>query len=92
MLDRTATEVESAADEYKNEYNRLFGTVQGMSQVWSGTDNVAFTNQIEGFRGDFQRMEALMRDYAAFLRRTAAAYRQQQEQTASAARNLSQGS
>lgn len=92
QLDSVATQVEGCADTYKSNYISLFNTVQEMQNAWSGTDNTAFTNQIEGFRDDFQRMEQLMRDYAAYLRKAAAAYRETQANVASAAKTLSQGS
>lgn len=92
QLDSAAGRVEDLANTYKTNYNGLFSTVQALQNSWSGTDNTAFTNQIEGFRDDFQRMEQLMRDYAAYLRKTAATYRDTQRSIAQSAKNLSQGS
>ena len=91
-LDVTAARVESLADQYQSEYGALFNTVHDLQNAWSGEDNVAFTNQIEGFRDDFQRMERLMRDYAAYLRKVAESYRATQDNVAAQAKNLSQGS
>ena len=91
-LDSTATQVEANADTYKSSYSSLFQTVQELQNAWAGQDNTAFTSQIEGFRDDFQRMEQLMRDYAAFLRKSAAAYRETQSNVTSTAKTLSQGS
>ena len=59
QLDSAAGRVEDLANTYKTNYNGLFSTVQALQNSWSGTDNTAFTNQIEGFRDDFQRMEQL---------------------------------
>lgn len=91
-LDSVATQVEGHADSYNSNYVSLFQTVQELQNAWTGADNNAFTTQIEGFRDDFQRMEQLMRDYAAFLRKTAAAYRETQSNVTSTAKTLSQGS
>lgn len=91
-LDSTAAQVDRLADDYEREYGAMFNTVQEMQNAWSGEDNVAFTTQIEGFRDDFQRMTKLMRDYAAYLRKAAAAYRETQDNVASTAKTLSQGS
>lgn len=91
-LDDTAAKVEQMASDYEAEYNALFRTVADLQNVWSGEDNTAFTNQIEGFRDDFQRMTQLMRDYAAYLRKAAASYRETRSNIASQARSLSQGS
>ena len=87
-LDSTAAQVERLADQYGS----LFGTVRDLQNAWSGEDNVAFTNQIEGFRNDFQKMERLMRDYAAYLRKVAESYRTTQDNVAAKAKTLSQGS
>ena len=91
-LDSTADQVSRLADTYESEYNALFGTVRDLQNAWSGEDNVAFTTQIEGFRDDFQRMTRLMRDYAAYLRKAAAAYRETRDSVAAGAKSLSQGS
>lgn len=92
QLDSAAGRVEDLANTYKTNYTGLFSTVQALQSSWSGTDNIAFTNQIEGFRDDFQRMEQLMRDYAAYLRKTATTYRDTQNSIAQSAKSLSQGS
>ena len=90
-LDSTAGQVEHLADQYKSEYESLFGIVKELQNAWRGEDNVAFTNQIEGFRDDFQRMERLMRDYAAYLRKVAESYRTTQDNIVAQAKTLSQG-
>lgn len=91
-LDDTAKQVDQLANNYENEYGQLFGKVQDLSTRWTGEDNTAFTNQIEGFRDDFQRMTQLMRDYAAYLRKVAASYRETRSNVVNAAKTLSQGS
>ena len=90
-LDSTADQVDRLAEEYESEYGSLFNTVRDLQNAWSGEDNVAFTNQIEGFRDDFQRMTRLMRDYAEYLRKAAASYRETQDSVAAKAKTLSQG-
>ena len=92
QLDSVARQVEELANTYQSNYNELFRIVQDLQNAWGGTDNMAFTDQIEGFRDDFQRMEALMRDYAAYLRKSATTYRDTQNSIAQSAKNLSQGS
>ena len=92
QLDSAAGRVEDLANTYNTTSTPLFSTVQARQSSWSGTANPAFTNQIEGFRDDFQRMEQLMRDYAAYLRKTATTYRDTQNSIAQSAKSLSQGS
>ena len=90
-LDSTADRVDRLADSYEAEYGALYGTVRDLQNAWSGEDNVAFTTQIEGFRDDFQRMTRLVRDYAAYLRKSASAYRDTQDSVAGSAKTLSRG-
>lgn len=90
-LDSTANQVSSLADQYEQEYGALYGTVTELRNAWDGKDNVAYTDQIEGFRDDFQRMTKLMRQYAEYLHKTAEAYRATQEEIAAQAKQLSQG-
>lgn len=90
-LDSTANQVSNLADQYEQEYGALYGTVTELRSAWDGKDNVAYTDQIEGFRDDFQRMTKLMRQYAEYLRKTAEAYRATQEEIASDVKKLSQG-
>ena len=90
-LDSAAAQVRACADSYHSSYVQLFQAIEDMRSAWDGSDNMAFTNQIQGYRGDFQRMEQLMRDYADFLTRSAAAYRAAQGDIAAQARNLPRG-
>ena len=91
-LDAVANQVEGYADDYKRAYNDLFTIVKDMKEAWDGKDNVAFTNQIEGFRNDFEKMEKLMRDYAEYLHKCAKTYRDTQDDITRSAGSLSQGS
>lgn len=88
VLEHTGREIGEKADGYKRLYERLFTEVETMEQVWQGKDNVAFTQQITGFRNDFQQMEGIMRDYADFLYRSASVYRKTQEDIAAQVRRL----
>lgn len=91
-LDSAASTVEGKADIYNTNYTKLYQLVQNLKTSFDGADYQAFSTQIEGFRDDFQRMEKLMRDYAAYLRKTAATYRETQSSIAAEAKRLSQGS
>ena len=75
QLDAAAQKVDALANKYLSEYTNLYRLVSEMQTAWAGTDNTAYTTQIEGFKDDFQKMEALMHDYATFLKETAAKYR-----------------
>lgn len=80
QLETTAKNVEELANSYNSEYGILYSHVSEMQNSWSGADNQAYTNQIEGFKDDFKRMEDIMRDYVAFLRETVRQYRETQSE------------
>ncbi|MBQ2745336.1 MAG: WXG100 family type VII secretion target [Lachnospiraceae bacterium] len=88
QLDSVAEKVEGYADSYLREYTSLYSLVTDMQSAWAGVDNTAYTAQIEGFKDDFQKMEKLMRDYAAFLKQTAAKYRAAQADIKTQAQQL----
>lgn len=91
-LNSTAMEVRRLSQDYEREYTDLFRLVQDLKSAWDGRDNVAFTQQIDGFKDDFQRMKKLMDDYAAYIEKVAATYQETQNTLATNARTLSQGS
>lgn len=80
QLDAASTKVSELATNYKGEYDKLYKLVSELQNSWAGTDNTAYTTQIEGFKDDFEKMYALMEDYASFLKETAKKYRETQEQ------------
>jgi WXG100 family type VII secretion target len=88
QLESTAGRIESLAADYKTQYNQLYSETNAMASTWSGKDNVAFVNQIGGFKDDFEKMHALMLNYADFLRKSAKAYRDTQDTVVSEARKL----
>ena len=87
-LDAAAQNMDTQADDYEKQYTQLFSEVDGMGAAWQGVDNIAFVSQIKGFMDDFQKMVGLMRQYAEFLRQSAAAYRSTQDQITAAAKRL----
>ncbi len=87
-LDRAAKEVASKASDYEQNYNALYNLVNDLKSAWAGTDNNAYTDQINGFKNDFQKMKQLMDEYSEFLSNTAATYRQTQEEIAAKAKTL----
>jgi len=87
-LEAAASKMDSQAADYERIYKQLFSEVDGMAAAWQGTDNVAFTSQIKGFEDDFQKMVALMKEYSDFLKKSATAYRNTQDEIVNQARRL----
>lgn len=88
QLDSAAGRIESLAADYKTSYDQLYSETNAMASSWTGKDNTAFTDQIAGFKDDFEKMHTLMLNYADFLRKSAKAYRDTQDTVVSEARKL----
>lgn len=88
QLDSTAARIDGLAADYKTQYDQLYSETNAMASTWNGKDNVAFVNQIEGFKDDFEKMHTLMLNYADFLRKSAKAYRDTQDTVVAEARKL----
>lgn len=87
-LESAATKIEGLAAEYQTSYNQMYNTTDAMHSTWAGADNTAFINQIDGFKADFKMMYDLMGRYVDYLRKTAKAYRETQQNVITQARSL----
>ncbi len=88
QLESAAGKIESLAADYKTQYDQLYSETGAMASSWNGKDNVAFVDQIAGFKDDFEKMHTLMLNYIDFLRKSAKAYRDTQDTVVSEARKL----
>lgn len=88
LLESTAGRIDGLAADYKTQYDALYSETDAMRSTWQGKDNVAFVDQIAGFKDDFEKMHTLMLNYADFLRKSAKAYRETQDTVTSEARKL----
>lgn len=88
QLESAAGRIESLAGDYETQYNQLYSETNAMASTWNGKDNVAFVEQIAGFKDDFKKMHTLMINYADFLRKSAKAYRDTQNTVVSEAKKL----
>lgn len=87
-LEDSASKVESYDSDYQRVYSLLYEEVDKMASVWQGKDNTMFTNKIKEFEDDFRQISILLRQYAEFLRNTARAYRETQDELYNAASRL----
>lgn len=91
LLMSASEKIETIAMDYQKVYMKLYTEIENMKSAWDGADNVAFITQVQGFEDDFQLMYRLMLEYASFLRMSAKAYQQTQDDIVSAAGGLSTG-
>lgn len=84
----TASKVEACATDYDRVYKHLFNEIDKMSSAWDSKDNIMFTNKINEFVDDFRQISILMKQYAEFLRNSARAYKDVQDELYAAAAKL----
>jgi len=90
LLDACAVRMEQENQDYQRTFSQLFESVESMKAAWQGKDNTAFSAQIGKYEGDFRQMSILCTQYAEFLRNSARAYRQTQDELTSQAAHLAQ--
>lgn len=79
-LDSSAMKIESEIEAYHRCYMMMFDEVEKMKNAWQGKDNVAFTNQIRQLEAVMKQIQVLCQQYAEFLRNSARAYRETQNE------------
>lgn len=87
-LQDASSQISGLASEYEGEYKALFDRVHNMKGKWDGQDNQNYTEQVEGFRDDFEKMKSLMDQYSEYLKNTAQAYINTQNEIAKTAKGL----
>lgn len=88
QLTNAAAKIEGLAEEYKTLYERFYTETNAMSASWKGRDNIAFINQIDGFKDDFEKMFNAMTRYAEFLKTHAKTYSDAQDAVVAQAKKL----
>ena len=88
QVENCANKIEEMANSYKQAYNQLFDEVDLMKNSWSGKDNQAFSTQIAGYEDDFNQLYILIYQYIEFLRASAKAYKQLQDELCAQAQAL----
>lgn len=88
QLRNAATTIKSLAADYKTQYDALYKETSALGTTWSGKDNVAYINQIDGYKKHFTFMYDCMNSYAAFLLKTAQSYEETQNAVVTEAKKL----
>lgn len=91
MLDQSAQKMHDEVVQYHQLVIQLFDEVQYLKNAWEGKDNQAFTRQIQSFENDFLKIKTLCLQYSEFLKTSAKAYRQMQDELYQQANSLSVG-
>ena len=87
-LRQAARDIKTNSRNYETEYKALFADVDMLQTKWKGEDNQEFTKQIKDYEREFQKMKALMDDYADYLNNTATKYEETQHDISDDAKNV----
>lgn len=87
-LDSAAGNIETTADEYQNQYNGFYTLIDELNSTFTGEAYDAFKQKVEEFKDDFAKMWKEMNEYSTFLRNSATAYRNTQDDAKTCAQNL----
>lgn len=88
-LDDAAQSIDGLSADFVTKVTKFYQYVEDLKTTWSGDDNVAYSNKMEEFRDDFEKLKMEMDEYAQHLRNAAANYRNAQADAKSRAQALS---
>lgn len=88
QLIQNASFIQGQAEEYAEVYGSVYRLLQQMEGYWKGKDFLAFSEQLNAFRSDFELMKKVLIEYASYLRESAAVYARLQDECAAMASRL----
>ena len=88
QLELVAGRMEEENDMYIRQFQQLFNLIDVMSASWEGSDRTAFTTQVSAYQDDCRQLSFLCSLYIDFLRSSAMAYRDIQDELTSEAMRL----
>ncbi len=88
QLIQNASFIQGQAEEYAEVYGSVYQLLQQMEGYWKGKDFLAFSEQLNAFRSDFELMKKVLIEYASYLRESATVYARLQDECAAMASRL----
>ena len=88
QLIQNASFIQGQAEEYAEVYGSVYRLLQQMEGNRKGKDFLAFSEQLNAFRSDFELMKKVLIEYASYLRESAAVYARLQDECAAMASRL----
>ena len=73
QLIQNASFIQGQAEEYAEVYGSVYRLLQQMEGYWKGKDFLAFSEQLNAFRSDFELMKKVLIEYASYLQDECAA-------------------
>ena len=65
QLIQNASFIQGQAEEYAEVYGSVYQLLQQMEGYWKGKDFLAFSEQLNAFRSDFELMKKVLIEYAS---------------------------
>ena len=87
-LKETALRGEEAEESYRQLVKLLYEKVAQLSEAWKGKDNLSFTSQIQNYEKDLYAISLIVKQYAEFLRNSARAYQETEQELSAEARRI----
>lgn len=72
--------IDDKNDEFKKLISELYLKIDSLQNVWSGKDNIAFSNKIKEFQNFINSISMILSQYSEFLKNSANAYSQTQDE------------
>lgn len=79
-LIRSSNIIDDKIQNFNLLQHQLNDGVNTLQQAWSGKDNIAFTNQIKSYQNVIKSISVILGQYSDFLKNSANAYSQTQEE------------
>lgn len=74
QIEAAKNKIEGLKGEFEDSWNKVLANNDELKNTWSGVDNQAFANQVEGFKDDFEALTNNLEAYIAFLTKARAEY------------------
>lgn len=68
------TQIESLAQQFQTEYTAMIQAADNTRSGWTGTDNTAFLQKVDGLTDDYQRVQQVIAGIAQDLQESAQRY------------------
>ena len=88
VLETSSIKIEQLTQDFNIAVSQLYDSVDTLATTWIGKDNMAFNDQIKGFNDDFKKLHLMCLQYSDFLKTSAYAYKDTQNEVCAMAYKL----
>ncbi len=88
QIESAKTKIQNLQQDYQSAYGRLYEIDGEINETWQGVDSKKFSEQLQGFKNDFQDLDKKFSDYIKFLEDAKTQYDAAQEKITKDAEKL----